>query len=682
MKFPVTTSEKPKVLRINKLDGGLNKSSDPTLVADNCLTDCKNVYFDGSKLKNRPGFFSDTPKCLRSSATSTSLYSTFYVSDTKVYLDDVCYRIAVEQSETSLADHYASMFLIDSEGNQTYTGSIHYPRTSDTIFYIPSNITFFQGKPRIGSGIFAFISLCNSEDFTDRCYEIYEVSSSLKSWRKCPYYYTPTVYINGRGDSYEKSVQSGQAFSGEPTALEAPNLLHGKFVAYFSSDGFSYSFRLPYNALDNDMVTCRIYRSPNSYTEWTITGEDESDVQSFLNNDVTMSVDRNKGIIFFTVAAGAYSVPLMGNYKANNIKISAFKTIAGGFEDVVSCTQSACINSRIVLTSGLKNNRVYSARYDNPLYFPIGEITEIGSPSKAVTALTPFNDKMLAFKETECYLVEMNKGKQINDIALVADNNATFYKYDKFDISSLNMSIGCDGKNLVSTFGNNAFVFANDGNIYSISKSGEFKNISLNVSPILKQIPKILKTDSILLQSENFLFYGRENRAVVAYFKENSKKSNDISWYEWEFPSNLSIVNGFSTSSSPVILCDKDGRIGYFALLKKEENKDTVVLTASKTQEYIIKSNFTTKYYTDEKSGNKIRLNKIIFGLKTDNKSKININGKNENLSKSINNPSDSAKNFIFFPLAASTDSVYINFKTENHFEAGRLDIYYDSLER
>ena len=105
-------------------------------------------------------------------------------------------------------------------------------------------------------------------------------------------------------------------------------------------------------------------------------------------------------------------------------------------------------------------------------------------------------------------------------------------------------------------------------------------------------------------------------------------------------------------------------------------------MTASKTQQYIIKSNFTTKYYTDEKSGNKIRLNKIIFGLKTDNKSKININGKNENLSKSINNPSDSAKNFIFFPLAASTDSVYINFKTENQFEAGKLDIYYDSLER
>ena len=50
MKFPVTTSEKTKVLRINKLDGGLNKSSDPTLVADNCLTACTHVYFDGSKL--------------------------------------------------------------------------------------------------------------------------------------------------------------------------------------------------------------------------------------------------------------------------------------------------------------------------------------------------------------------------------------------------------------------------------------------------------------------------------------------------------------------------------------------------------------------------------------------------------------------------------------------------------
>lgn len=680
MKFPITKSEKQKIISIKKLDGGLNKSAEKNFVDDNCLTDCRNVCFDGNKLKNRPGLSTDKTKILRSSATSTAYYSTFYVSDTKVYLDDICYRIAIEYAETSLADHHTSMFLIDPEGNPKYTGTIHYQRVSDDIFYIPSNVTFYQGKPKIGSGIYAFITLCNIENITDRRYEIYEVSASLKSWIKANSYYVPTVYINGRGDSYEEALQSGQAFSGEPTALEAPNLLYGKFISYFSSDGYSYSFRLPFNALDKDTVTCRIYQLPDFYTEWTVIGANKTDVQSFLDVDVTMMVDRNKGMIFFSTPAGAFPIPLMGNYKANNIKITAFKTIEGGFDEVVSCTESASINSRIVLTSGLKNNQVYSARYNNPLYFPLGEVTEIGSPSRPVTALIPLKDKLFAFKESECYSVDVVNGKPLNNIALVADNNAVFYNYDKFNIFILNLNIGCKGRNLVSVLGNHAFVYANDGNIYHISKSGEFKNISVNISPVLEQIPETVKPYSRLLQAENHLFYGIGNYGIVAYFKDDLKGHKDVSWYIWEFPSSLEIAGGFNTNLSPVILCQRNARIGYFTLLKNSELKDTILLNVSQTQEHIIKSSFSTKHYTDEIPDQKMRLNKIILGLKTDNKSNLKINGKNENLSKSIIKPSDSFKNFTFFPSAARTDSVYINFETESQFEAGRLDIYYDSL--
>ena len=39
MKFPILKSEKPKLLSVKRLDGGLNKAEEKTLIADNCLTD-------------------------------------------------------------------------------------------------------------------------------------------------------------------------------------------------------------------------------------------------------------------------------------------------------------------------------------------------------------------------------------------------------------------------------------------------------------------------------------------------------------------------------------------------------------------------------------------------------------------------------------------------------------------
>ena len=168
----------------------------------------------------------------------------------------------------------------------------------------------------------------------------------------------------------------------------------------------------------------------------------------------------------------------------------------------------------------------------------------------------------------------------------------------------------------------------------------------------------------------------------MAYFKEDLKSYRDVSWYIWEFPSTLNVMGGFNSNLSPVILCGKNALTGYFSLIKKEMEKDTILINAYQSEDYIIKSSFSTKYYTDEIPNRKIRLNKIVMALKTDNKSKIKINGKNENLSKNVMKESDSMKNFTFFPSASCTKSVYITFETESQFEAGRLDIYYDSLKK
>ena len=100
MKFPIVKSYNPEVISIKNFDGGLDKSAENTKIEDNCLADCKNVFYDENKLKTRPGLFSDENKCLKSSVTNTTFYSNFCVSDTKVFLGNTCYRIAIEYAET------------------------------------------------------------------------------------------------------------------------------------------------------------------------------------------------------------------------------------------------------------------------------------------------------------------------------------------------------------------------------------------------------------------------------------------------------------------------------------------------------------------------------------------------------------------------------------------------------
>ena len=178
-------------------------------------------------------------------------------------------------------------------------------------------------------------------------------------------------------------------------------MLNGIFYAYFSSDGYSSEFSLPFSNISDENVICRVHYSPSSYTEWVIYAGKNSASQTFMGTTVTVNVDRSKGLIYFTVEAGDYSVPLMGKYKANNIRITATKKTEGSFDDVVSATCCQIFKSRIILSGSIKDNRIYSARYDSPLYFPYSGVTEIGEARLPVTALTVSGEKILAFKATE-----------------------------------------------------------------------------------------------------------------------------------------------------------------------------------------------------------------------------------------------------------------------------------------
>lgn len=675
MKFSALKNFSEKHLRIDTLDGGLDTSMPPTNIENSSLSDCKNVFFDGHKLKTRPALFTDTSKIIKCDYTEESFYSKFELTESKIYFENDCYRVAVEYIQVDIAEQFAAIYFVNSEGTPSYKGAIRFWRTSDEIFYVPYHITVYQGKPQTGGGIFALVCMTNAEKYTERRFEIYEIDSANKSWQQVKDFYTPTVYINGRGDSYERAAATDQAYSAAPINLEVPNMLNGEFYAYFSSDGYSSAFRLPFSGLAQKTVICRVYTNPTSYTEWIINSENSSDVQSILGSSVTLNVDRSKGMIYFTVPSGDYSIPLMGKYRANNIKITATKTIESGFDDIVSCTKCAYFNSRIVLSGGIKNNRVYSARYENPLYFPLSDATEIGEPISSVTALLPFKDKILAFKSGESYLIDIKRGKAINSIALLADNNSIFYKSDTFSVTPLNHNAGALSENAVTILGDNAMFYANDGNIYLINRNGSIKNMGNKIKALIKKISRYSQQKVIVLSSDSYFIFAWENIAFAYWLKDN--EINNGSWYFWEFPEDISVCGGFSGVKSPVLLYRKGVNTAYCATLSGDTDIIIEDANSEKIAHHNINSFFETKHFLSSSLNSYKKLNKIYMNLYEKGKLKILINGKNARIDFNSNYNYENQKCALIIPWTSRLNSVYITLFSDTYFELGELDVFF-----
>lgn len=675
MKFSALKNLSEKHLRIDTLDGGLDTSVPPTNIENSSLSDCKNVFFDGHKLKTRPALFTDTSKIIKCDYTEESFYSKFELTESKIYFENDCYRVAVEYIQVDIAEQFAAIYFVNSEGTPSYKGAIRFWRTSDEIFYVPYHITVYQGKPQTGGGIFALVCMTNAEKYTEKRFEIYEIDSANKSWQQVKDFYTPTVYINGRGDSYERAAATDQAYSAAPINLEVPNMLNGEFYAYFSSDGYSSAFRLPFSGLAQKTVICRVYTNPTSYTEWIINSENSSDVQSILGSSVTLNVDRSKGMIYFTVPSGDYSIPLMGKYRANNIKITATKTIESGFDDIVSCTKCAYFNSRIVLSGGIKNNRVYSARYENPLYFPLSDATEIGEPISSVTALLPFKDKILAFKSGESYLIDIKRGKAINSIALLADNNSIFYKSDTFSVTPLNHNAGALSENAVTILGDNAMFYANDGNIYLINRNGSIKNMGNKIKALIKKISRYSQQKVIVLSSDSYFIFAWENIAFAYWLKDN--EINNGSWYFWEFPEDISVCGGFSGVKSPVLLYRKGVNTAYCATLSGDTDIIIEDANSEKIAHHNINSFFETKHFLSSSLNSYKKLNKIYMNLYEKGKLKILINGKNARIDFNSNYNYENQKCALIIPWTSRLNSVYITLFSDTYFELGELDVFF-----
>lgn len=559
MKYPSFNKAKSLVRSIEVPKNGICLNE---LTSTSSLNFAKNMIFENGRLVSRKGFNSREGSLLEVSTAEEVLYCNFELTDAEVNIKGYDYRIAIAKVEQSLTSYDIFVFGVMENRITLSLGNLSFPKMPDT-FYCPEKIHFYSGKPQIGNGIFALVSLRDKYNSYNTSAEIYEVGSTYKSWLKCDNFYIPTVYVNGRGNAYR---QLDWNFAEAPKRPQGLNMLSGKFYAYYSSDGYSSNFALPYTNIDNKMVVCRVYHSVNQYTQWTIFTNETTATQTVYGATVTANIDRERGLLYFTSSDGsAFAIPAIEVYSQNNIRIMAEKTVENGFFNIANSSSFAACGQKRIFSGGKKQNEIYYTDYENPLYFPEVLGNTVGFCDTAVKKLKVLGERIVAFKEIGIYDIKVKNGNIYYKPELLSENGAVFKETATFTVSTVSDNMGCNYFQTI-TAGSRGFIWRHlDGKIYLLnSKGNDIECISHNIEDLMSDFG----SEGLLLATawgENYVLYYNQKMIII--------DKNNASYY-WELPPEINAV-GFISRGKELSMLYRYGRnkYCYLAEIRGDEDK-------------------------------------------------------------------------------------------------------------
>ncbi len=678
MKYSSLNSQGVKSFKTGVLDGGLSSDGVPDLIKDNQIVSGCNMWYKDSYLKTRPGFKNYIDKAVETQIFGTDGELEYNVTNTAVYLDGVYWRIATAQALIDDYSYYVYTYLIDLEGNIVPMGYISFNRVSNNSFYIPAHINFFNGKAQNGGGIFVIVALQDKYNWSKKSYCIYEVNSDYSGWERVNDFYVPTVLINGRGNKYQTAKTEKGFESSTPLTLESQNMLDGKFHAYYTSDGYSHSFRLPFNSLADQAISCKIYYNISQYIEWVIPANNIRDIQKFYGEEVSALVDRDTGIFYFTCESGDFPIPIMEMCSENNIKITATKEIPGGMASVANASCVTRYNSKLLVAGGEGGNIVYSADYDNPLYFPKNTSISIGESGSPVICMSPQQDKIVAFKEHELHLLSFKEGDVFNEVTLLKDNGKVFKKADSFESQEISKKIGCANKNTVAICGGKNVWLGDDGKIYKFDVTG--KKITEIYNPKVLELNSDIYSEATALGSDEYYILSIFDKMLVTYMGEQKENKSFL----WSTPTGLNVDSGFYHSGRYMFLCrGDDSRLAYISYL--EGNNDSMLYYDEKdniTQKNLsIPGNFTTKHYCFKQQNSFKNIEGIYFTLSAKGKVRISVNDRYQTKLDFgfLNGDYDKCeyKSVRLSPHLYNVNGVDISFDSDKDFSIGEIEIRY-----
>ncbi len=555
-----------KALHIPALSKGLDLRDIRHSGDHQALIDGYNVWTINGVLETRPGLFTAPDRLISHSEFNGAQYIRTLATDIQAETMGETKSLVIQMIEYDISSHFIVTYFLNSDGTVYSRAVMSFFRVSSDTFYIPQRVNFYKGRPLNGAGLYALVETVNCENSTQVQGIVYELSQDFTEFLRVSSAYVPTVLINGRGNKYEMAKQTNQAFTGTPTRIEGLNVLESDFHAYYSTDGRSSSFRLPFAELSSGRVLARLYYGVNTYVEWNILEGNDSASAQLYGVEVTMQINREKGIVSFTVPAGEYELPLITERNENNLRITACKDSGFSLKDLVAADSVLNKDSKILVGAGSK---IFIADIRQPLYFPVESVADLGAADGKITALATVNKKAVAFTGNRIYSLNIQSGDALNFTSLLAENDAIFYKADRITPQCEDYGMGCEQKGSLITAGRRLF-WCSGGRFYSMGASMEIQCISDKIAPLLEACG-VSFSSACSVRLKNKILFLWDNKALV--LENGNKTGEEAVWHYWVFPENLRMLGGFSTAAGEMLLClNKNGKHSFTAELSGERD--------------------------------------------------------------------------------------------------------------
>ncbi len=492
----------------------------------------KNMYVTEKGLSTRPGMrLSDDPIVFNPWEFSDG-YTEFSITNLCIDINRKTAHIAVSSEDDSYSNINYHICAVFSDGSRQNLGCITFTRTDSYTFGVPASYIIYSGKPLTGCGIYFLTRIVYGNMPDD--YRIYELSEDMSQWHLMldSDFYTPTVLMNGHGDSSAKAILDQAVSLSSPRKLESVNMLNGYYHSYYTTDGYSSSFSLPFIPTEQSRIVCRMDNNFDTYTEWSINaGDSISDTVSLEGVELRIRCERSLGRVFFETSGGALYAPAFYG-KENNIRFTSDREIASSALKVCSmtrlCTAAASVSEGSGSVMFLSGSSLYPDDFiwadpKYPLYFPEScslTLSEIGGETDFTVAL---NGRFLIFRNKNIFSVKISAADRYDLGGIIRGvSNSGKIAYPTVSIDRQMTLPSPVFTDTVKPMGNCILFYCKNGSIYKTDSS-----LSLTICQ-----------DSLFC--EPHLSAVMDNKYIIFSdtdcYVYDSKTSDSQCIYHWNFP--------------------------------------------------------------------------------------------------------------------------------------------------
>ncbi len=543
--------------KVRELFLGLDK------IPDSLSLSAENMIPSAAGIKTRPGL---------SPLYSSPLFDPYEYSGQCEFkltscfaeIDGQSYQLATvtESDEYSYISYH--VYAFSSAQSKRYLGDVTFNRTSPDSFSTPISLTFYSGEPTRGGGIYMLAYLTGGEE---NYISLYEINSSFSSWSRLESsdFYTPTLFINGHGDSLNMAVNQDSLKLSTVKNLEPLNLLSESFCCYFTTDGHSAAFTMPKISAAPDSIVCSFEDESNNRYEWQLYRESGYTATVSVNGvSVTAELLPENFSIIFSSHSSKYPLAYVG--RENNLKLSVYAPMSKKSEAMLAMSSSCsvknvCENSSSSVTvfsdNLLKPSLVCWLDTARPLYFPETAFALLGTEVEAGTLLMPLDNRIFLFKGSSVFSADITAAAKYDIKRIIS----SLEDADSVGLPSISFDrrITLPSALLPATLcakGESFWFCGEDRRVYSLSSSLKISEYELTLS----KTPRA----AAAYDGKYLLFCGRECEVILMGSDDKSGK------YGWIFPTPI-VASANLLGQTVLFDTDSIGAINAFTLSGGED---------------------------------------------------------------------------------------------------------------